>query len=262
MFKRIILPAAIIGAVFGILHSKMKKCSPQLGDKAPKFTAESTKGRINFPQDYKGEWVVFFSHPADFTPVCTTEFMTFESMKKEFDRLNTKLLGLSVDSINSHLAWLKNIKEKIDFNGISEIDVEFPLIEDTNLSIAKKYGMIQPNADSNKTVRAVFIIDPESKIRAILYYPQTNGRNIEEIIRLLTALQTTDKFDVVTPANWEIGDEVIITPPSSKEEAIERLENMDDTTCYDWFLCFKELSKEKIAEKLFNEETENICERI
>ena len=171
--------------------------------------------------------------------------------------LNTKLLGLSVDSLNSHIAWLKDMKENISHSDFSDFDTDFPLIEDENHSIAQKYGMIQPKADTTKTVRAVFIIDPRGIIRAILYYPQTNGRNIEEIKRLLIALQTTDKFSVVTPANWEAGDEVIITPPSTKEEAIERLENMDDTKCYDWFLCFKKLPRESIEEKLICEECGN-----
>lgn len=259
MFKKLILPAAVLAVAFGYLNSKRKSRLPLLGDKAPSFRAKSTQGFINFPKDYKGSWVIFFSHPSDFTPVCTTEFMTFESMKEEFARLNTKLLGLSVDSVSSHLAWLKNIKEKIDYNGMSEIDVDFPLIDDLNRSIAKRYGMIQPNTDNAKTVRAVFIIDPQSRIRAILYYPQSNGRNVEEIKRLLVALQTTDEFGVVTPANWEAGDEVIITPPATKEEAIERLESMDDTKCYDWFLCFKKLPKETLEEKLLCECGCDVC---
>lgn len=259
MFKKLILPAAVLAVALGYLNSKRKSRLPLLGDRAPSFRAKSTQGFINFPKDYKGSWVIFFSHPSDFTPVCTTEFMTFESMKEEFARLNTKLLGLSVDSVSSHLAWLKNIKEKIDYNGMSEIDVDFPLIDDLNRSIAKRYGMIQPNTDNAKTVRAVFIIDPQSRIRAILYYPQSNGRNVEEIKRLLVALQTTDEFGVVTPANWEAGDEVIITPPATKEEAIERLESMDDTKCYDWFLCFKKLPKETLEEKLLCECGCDVC---
>lgn len=253
MFKKLILPAAILAAAFGYLNTRKRTRLPLLGDKAPSFHAKSTQGFINFPKDYEGSWVVFFSHPADFTPVCTTEFMTFESMKDEFAQLNTKLLGLSVDSVSSHLAWLKNIKEEIDYDGMSDIDVNFPVIDDLNRSIARKYGMIQPNTDSTKTVRAVFIIDPKGIIRAILYYPQSNGRNVEEIKRLLVALQTTDEFGVVTPANWEAGDEVIITPPATKEEAIERLESMEDTKCYDWFLCFKKLPKSTLEEKLLCE---------
>lgn len=247
----------MMAAAFGYLAAKKTKSLPMLGEKAPSFHAKSTKGSINFPKDYKGSWVVFFSHPADFTPVCTTEFMTFESMKEEFAEINTELLGLSVDSVSSHLAWLKNIKDKIDYNGMSEIDVEFPVIDDYSQSIAKKYGMIQPHSDDTKTIRAVFIIDPQSKIRAILYYPQTTGRNIDEIKRILVALQTSDKFGVVTPANWEAGEEVIIPPPANKEEAIERLEKMDSVKCYDWFLCFKKLPKEEIKEKLLQEQCES-----
>lgn len=255
MLKKILLPAAIMAVAFGLLNSKRKNNRlPLLGDKAPSFHVKSTQGIINFPQDYKGSWVIFFSHPADFTPVCTTEFMTFESMQEEFAKLNTKLLGLSVDSVNSHLAWFKNIKEEIDYNGMSNVDVAFPVIDDLKGIVARKYGMIQPNTDNTKAVRAVFIIDPKSKIRAILYYPQTTGRNLEEIKRVLIALQTTDEFNVVTPANWEAGDEVIIPPPATKEEAIERLESMDNVNCYDWFLCFKKLSKDKIEEKLLCEE--------
>lgn len=258
MLKKLLLPALLTAAVFGLLNNKKKKGLPMLGEKAPSFRARSTKGYINFPKDFNGNWVVFFSHPADFTPVCTTEFMTFEAMKDEFAEINTKLVGLSVDSLSSHLAWLKDIKDNIDYNGMNEIDVDFPLIDDLNGSIAKKYGMIQPKADDTKTVRAVFIIDPKGLIRAILYYPQSTGRNLEEIKRILVALQTADEFGVVTPANWEAGDEVIIPPPASKEEAIERLEAMDNVKCYDWFLCFKKLPKESIDEKLLCEECD-IC---
>lgn len=246
MFKRIFVPAVIFTVLFKLFNHPKRYKMPLLGDKAPSFKAKSTKGNINFPYDYKGSWVVFFSHPADFTPVCTTEFMTFEAMEKEFTELNTKLLGLSVDSIASHIAWLKNIKESINYNGMNNVDVDFPVIDDINGKIAPKYGMIQPKTDDTKTVRAVFIIDPQSIIRAILYYPQSTGRNIDEIKRVLTALQTSDKFEVVTPANWEVGDEVIIPPPANKREAIKRLENMDDINCYDWFLCFKKLPQNNI----------------
>ena len=257
MLKKILLPAAITALVFGLKNKKKRKALPMLGEKAPSFRARSTKGYINFPYDYKGSWTVFFSHPADFTPVCTTEFMTFEAMSDEFAQINTKLLGLSVDSLNSHLAWLKDIKDNIDYKGMNEVDVDFPVIDDLNGKIAKKYGMIQPKADDTKTVRAVFIVDPKSIIRAILYYPQSTGRNLEEIKRIIVALQTTDEFNVVTPCNWEAGDEVIIPPPANKKEAIERLESMDSVKCYDWFLCFKKLPKESIEEKLICEECDN-----
>lgn len=241
MWKKILLPAVIAGVVFSIFDKKKKMSIPMLGEKAPSFRARSTKGYINFPNDYKGQWVVFFSHPADFTPVCTTEFMTFEAMNEEFAAINTKLLGLSVDSLSSHLAWLKDIKDNINYKGMNEVDVDFPLIDDIKGKISRKYGMIQPKADSTKTVRAVFVVDPKGIIRAILYYPQTTGRNLEEIKRLIVALQTSDEYTVATPCNWEKGEDVIILPPSDKKEAIERLENMDDVKCYDWFLCFKKL---------------------
>lgn len=259
MLKRILLPAVLLAAAYGLLKNRKKTRMPLLGDKAPSFRALSTKGYINFPRDYEGSWVVFFSHPADFTPVCTTEFMTFEAMEDEFDSINTRLLGLSVDSVTSHLAWLKDIKESIDYNGMNNVDVDFPVIDDLSGRIARKYGMIQPGADDKKTVRAVFIIDPDSVIRAVLYYPQSTGRNLEEIKRIIVALQTSDSFNVVTPANWEAGDEVIIPPPSSKEEAIERLESMDNVKCYDWFLCFKKLPKAEIAEQILCEKC-GICE--
>lgn len=256
MLKKVFL-SAILGAItISLLNNKKKKTTvPLIGEKAPSFCADSTNGRINFPKDYKGKWVVFFSHPADFTPVCTTEFMTFEAMKEEFEKLNTKLLGLSVDSLSSHLAWLRNIKDNIDYNGMNEVDVDFPVVDDLNGHIAKKYGMIQAKADSTKTVRAVFIIDSSGIIRAVLYYPQTIGRNLEEIKRMIMALQTSDRFNVLTPANWDIGGEVIIPPPATKKEAIERLQSMDNVKCYDWFLCFKKLSKEAVEEKLLCEES-------
>jgi peroxiredoxin (alkyl hydroperoxide reductase subunit C) len=207
----------------------------------------TTQGAINFPEDYKGKWVVFFSHPADFTPVCTTEFMVFASMQEKFRALNTELVGLSVDSNSSHIAWLRTIKEKIEFKGIKNLEVKFPLISDLSMEIAKKYGMLQPSASTTQTVRAVFIIDPNGTIRAMLYYPLTNGRNMEEIKRLVLALQTTDEHKVATPANWQEGDEVVIPPPASMDEAQKRVDGAgkDQYTCQDWFLSFKKLPKSK-----------------
>ena len=220
---------------------------PLIGELAPSFTANTTQGKINFPDDYKGKWVILFSHPADFTPVCTTEFMTFATMMKEFEELNCQLVGLSIDSIFSHIAWLRTIKEKLSFKGMSNVEVTFPLIEDIKMEVAKKYGMLQPSADDTKAVRAVFLIDPDSKIRAILYYPLSNGRNFQEIKRLLIALQTTDKYGVATPADWQPGDDVIVPPPGSCGAAKERVEKSpDDVKCYDWFFCTKKLPKDKV----------------
>lgn len=166
---------------------------PLIGEKAPAFEAETTTGKIRFPDDYKGKWVVFFSHPADFTPVCTTEFMTFAHMEGEFKALNAELLGLSIDSTYSHIAWLRTIKEKIQYKGMNGIEITFPVISDLTMEVSKRYGMLQPGASSTQAVRAVFIIDPEATVRAILFYPLSNGRNIDEIKRLLVALQHSDK---------------------------------------------------------------------
>lgn len=217
---------------------------PLIGQKAPAFTAETTQGMINFPEDYKGKWVILFSHPADFTPVCTTEFMTFASMADEFEALNTKLIGLSIDSVYSHIAWLRTIREKAQYNGMKNVEVTFPVIADLKMDVAKKYGMIQPDASDTKAVRAVFFIDPEAKIRALVYYPLSNGRNFKEIKRLLIAMQTSDKYHVATPADWQPGDDVIVPPPGSCGQAMERMQAApsEGINCEDWFLCFKPLS--------------------
>lgn len=213
---------------------------PLIGDDAPSFTANTTMGTINFPQDYKGKWVILFSHPADFTPVCTTEFMTFATMQEEFRELNTELIGLSIDSLFAHIAWLRTIKEKIEYKGMKNVEVQFPVIEDLKMEVAGKYGMIQPNASTTQAVRAVFIIDPKAKIRAILYYPQSTGRNMAEIKRMIIALQKADKDSVATPANWQPGDDVIIPPPGSCGAAKERMESKEEGKyCLDWFLCLK-----------------------
>ncbi|MDH7499138.1 MAG: peroxiredoxin [candidate division NC10 bacterium] len=220
---------------------------PLIGEEAPAFTAETTQGMINFPADYKGKWVIMFSHPADFTPVCTTEFMTFATMEKEFEALNCKLIGLSIDSNYSHIAWLRTIQEKIEYKGMKNVQVMFPVIADLKMEVAKKYGMLQPSASDTKAVRAVFFIDPESKIRALLYYPLSNGRNFQEIKRLLIAMQTSDKHNVATPADWQPGDEVIVPPPGSCGTAQERMAKPGkDVKCYDWFFCTKKLPRSEI----------------
>jgi peroxiredoxin (alkyl hydroperoxide reductase subunit C) len=213
---------------------------PLIGESAPAFKAETTQGPVNFPEDYKGKWVIFFSHPADFTPVCTTEFMTFAAMHDEFKALNCELLGLSIDSTYSHIAWLRTIKEKIEYKGMKNIEVTFPVISDLTMEVSRKYGMLQPNASTTQAVRAVFIIDPQSKVRAILYYPLSNGRNMDEIKRLLIALQHTDEYKIATPANWRLGDDVIVPPPGSCGAARERVEKpAADTKVLDWFLTLK-----------------------
>ena len=214
-----------------------------IGDKAPSFSAVTTQGTINFPKDYKGKWVILFSHPADFTPVCTTEFMTFGSMMDEFKALNTELVGLSVDSLYSHIAWLRKIQE-LEWKGMKKVEVKFPLIEDIKMEIANKYGMIQPGQSSTQAVRAVFIIDPESTIRTILYYPISTGRNFDEIKRIIQALQKADKDACATPADWRPGDDVIVPTAGSCGVAKERVESKDENMyCLDWFLCFRKEKK-------------------
>ena len=215
---------------------------PLIGDPAPHFEAVTTQGKIKFPEDYQGKWVILFSHPADFTPVCTTEFMTFASMADEFKQLNTELIGLSVDSLYAHIAWLRKIQE-LEWNGMKHVEVKFPLIEDIKMDVANKFGMIQSQS-TTQAVRAVFIIDPKAIIRVILYYPAAVGRNFDEIKRALLALQKADKDSVATPANWRPGDDTIIPTPGSCGVAKERMETKsEDKICLDWFLCFKKEKK-------------------
>lgn len=216
---------------------------PLIGDKAPSFSAVTTQGPINFPEDYKGKWVILFSHPADFTPVCTTEFMTFASMADEFKAMNTELIGLSVDSLYAHIAWLRKIQE-LEWNGLKNIEVKFPLIEDIKMDIANKFGMIQPAQSTTQAVRAVFVIDPKAIVRTILYYPAALGRNFDEIKRIVIALQKADKESVAMPADWRPGKDVIIPTPGSCGTAKERVESKDPNQyCLDWFLCFRRESK-------------------
>ena len=221
---------------------------PRIGEPAPIFKAVTTQGEINFPTDYAGSWVILFSHPADFTPVCTSEFMTFATMEDKFNKANCKLVGLSVDGLYSHIAWLRTIKEKIEYKGMKDVEVKFPLIEDITMEVANKYGMMQPGESNTKAVRAVFFVDPKGIIRTILYYPLSLGRNFEELYRIVVALQTADAFSIATPADWMPGDDVIVPTAGSCGKAKERMESKDEMTCYDWFFCTKKLSKEKVFE--------------
>ena len=235
---------------------------PLIGDKAPSFEAVTTQGPIKFPEDYAGKWVILFSHPADFTPVCTTEFMTFGSMIDEFKALNTELVGLSVDSIYSHIAWLRKIQElewngkkhinvawlrkiqELEWNGKKHINVTFPLIEDIRMEVANKYGMIQPGQSNTQAVRAVFVIDPNGVVRTILYYPLSTGRNFDEIKRIILALQKADADACATPADWRPGDDVIVPTAGSCGVAKERMDNQSENQyCLDWFMCFRKESK-------------------
>ena len=205
---------------------------PLLGGSAPEFEATTTQGTLRL-SDYKGSWLVIFSHPADFTPVCTTEFIAFSEIYNDLKKRNTELLGLSVDSVSSHIAWVRNVEEKMG------VKIPFPIIADLNKEVSKKFGMIHPEQSKTETVRCVFIIDPESKIRTMLYYPLSTGRNMKEILRIIDALQTTDKHKVATPANWNLGDSVVVPPPGTTEQAEERIKEKYD--CKDWYLCFKKL---------------------
>ncbi|MFA5994188.1 MAG: peroxiredoxin, partial [Parcubacteria group bacterium] len=190
------------------------------------------------------------SHPADFTPVCTSEFITFASLEQKFAEANCQLVGLSVDGLYSHIAWLRTIKEKIEYKGMKNVEVKFPLIEDITMAVAKKYGMIQPGESNTKAVRAVFFVDPVGVIRAIIYYPLSLGRNFDELYRALVAMQTADAFSVATPADWQPGEDVIVPPAGSCGVAKDRMEGSEEMHCYDWFFCTKKLSREDIEQKI------------
>jgi peroxiredoxin (alkyl hydroperoxide reductase subunit C) len=203
---------------------------PVIGEPAPDFEADTTQGPITLSA-LRGRWVVLFSHPADFTPVCTTEFLAFAKIHDELSALNVQLIGLSVDSISSHLAWVRNIREKM---GVS---IPFPIIADLSMRVARRYGMIHHGQSSTAAVRCVFFIDDKGILRAMIYYPLQNGRYMPEILRLVKALQTTDKYKVSTPANWQPGEKVLVPAPKTAAEMEKRLS--EGYECRDWYLCFK-----------------------
>jgi peroxiredoxin (alkyl hydroperoxide reductase subunit C) len=206
---------------------------PRIGEPAPGFEVETTHGLLHL-EDFKGSWLVLFSHPADFTPVCTTEFIAFAQVHETLRSMNCELLGLSIDSIYSHIAWVRAIEEKFDQK------IGFPLIADSGREVAAKYGMVMPGESKTETSRCVFVIDPEQTVRAMIYYPLTTGRNVDEIVRLVQALQTTDAEKAATPANWRPGSQVIVPPPRTQDEAEERL-RQTDVDCKDWFFCKRSL---------------------
>jgi len=212
--------------------SKAKFSMPRINEPAPAFEARTTDG-VKTLEDYHGKWLVLFSHPADFTPVCTTEFMAFARHHEEFKSINTELLGLSIDSYYSHVAWIKNIKEKFG------VEIPFPIIEDLSMKVAKSYGMVHPGAADTQAVRATFIIDPEGILRAMVYYPMTNGRSIPEFLRLIKALQTSDEHQIATPEGWQPGDKVIVPPPADMDAANAR--ETEGYECTDWYFCKKAL---------------------
>ena len=212
---------------------------PMLGDRAPSFTVETTQGLINFPDDYLGKWKILFSHPADFTPVCSSEILDLAEMQDDFQKLNTEIFVLSADGLNSHLQWIRSL-EGIQANEGEVHHIDFPMIPDIGLEIAGKYGMVHPGKSINKTMRGVFIINPENKIDAIFFYPISTGRNLQEIKRCLLALQETYDHDVLTPSNWEPGDDFLVKGPSSKEEAAKLAKKKDaDLYSKEWYLWYK-----------------------
>ncbi len=213
---------------------------PLLGEDFPKITIQTTRGRMNLPADMSEKWFVLFSHPADFTPVCTTEFVAFAKRQEEFHKLNCELIGLSVDQVFSHLKWIEWMKEKLD------VVIDYPIIADHAGMLANALGMVHPSKGYN-TVRAVFVVDPKGKIRLMLYYPQEVGRNIDEILRSVKALQVADEHGVALPANWPnneiVGDKVIVPPATDEAMAKSRMDGSEGYTCYDWWFCTKELDK-------------------
>jgi peroxiredoxin (alkyl hydroperoxide reductase subunit C) len=206
---------------------------PRLNEPAPDFQAPTTHGPKSL-KDYRGKWLVLFSHPADFTPVCTTEFVAFGEHAEQFRKINCELLGLSIDSTYSHISWVRNIKDKFGK------DIPFPIIADLSMEVARSYGMIHSGASSTAAVRTTFVIDDKGILRAMLYYPMSNGRSVPEILRLVIALQTTDANGVATPEGWQPGDKVIVPPPSTVEDAEKRVAD-GSFECTDWYFCKKEL---------------------
>jgi peroxiredoxin (alkyl hydroperoxide reductase subunit C) len=205
---------------------------PGIGEQAPDFEAETTQGPLKL-SSLKGKWVILFSHPADFTPVCTTEFLAFTAINEDLRALNVQLVGLSVDSVSAHLAWVHAVKEKMG------VQITFPIIADLTMEISRKYGMIHKGQSSTAAIRTVFFIDDKGIMRAMLYYPMQNGRYMPEILRLIKALQTSDKYKVATPANWQPGDKVVVPAPKTAAEMEKR--PTEGYECKDWYLCFKKI---------------------
>ncbi|MCJ7445448.1 MAG: peroxiredoxin [Methanotrichaceae archaeon] len=219
------------------MHGGDQPSFPLIGDKFPQMEVKTTHGMMNLPDQFAGKWFILFSHPADFTPVCTTEFVAFEKRRAEFEKLNCELIGLSIDQVFSHMKWTEWIKHNLG------VEIRFPIIADDSGKVAARMGMVHPGKATN-TVRAVFIVDPEGKVRLIIYYPQEIGRNMDEVIRALKALQMSDKYKVATPANWPnnelIGEEVIIPPPADEKTAKTRVTG-GEIVCKDWWFCHKKL---------------------
>jgi len=238
--KRSLLLSLILLCVisFGYTQQSTTSCIPLIGDQAPAFKGKTTTGPINFPDDYFAKWKILFSHPADFTAVCSTEIMELARMQKDFKKLNTAIFVLSTDGLNSHIQWVKSL-EGIDCADGNIPKIEFPIISDVDMSISKKYGMLDKDTTNPKNVRAVFIIDDNNKVKAIFYYPSQVGRNMDEIKRTLIALQTTDSEGILTPVNWNPGEDYMVPSPTTIEESKEFEKKKSDRfynkTWYMWF---------------------------
>lgn len=234
------------------MDTENTRSMPRIGDKAPSFKAATTRGDIDFPADYQGRWKILFSHPSDFTPICTSEFIMFGRMEEEFRSLNCQLVGLSVGGLNSHIAWLRAIRDKIEFKGLKNVEIRFPLIADLSMQAARSYGMIHEEESSTAAVRALFFIDPRDTIRAIIYYPLALGRNFDEIRRVLIGLQTIDNFRIALPADWQPGDDIIVPAAATADGADEAMRDpAQGMRCYDWFFCVKPLTRESVEAELY-----------
>jgi peroxiredoxin (alkyl hydroperoxide reductase subunit C) len=222
---------------------------PLIGESAPAFTAESTNGTINFPVDFGRKWKVLFSHPADFTPVCTTEILELASLQNEFDKVGARLVVISTDAIDTHAQWKKSM-ESLNLNDKGNVKIKFPLVDDQNLSISKRYGMIHPKSNTTKSVRGVFIIDPDNIVQAIYFYPKDVGRNTDELLRMITALQTTSSGKVLTPVNWKAGNDLLVPIPP-KTDADGKATVPDGFYSPVWYLWYKKATQ---ADNMFQSE--------
>lgn len=215
-----------------------KAVMPNLGDRAPSFTLNSTQGEINFPEDFFAKWKIIFSHPADFTPVCTSELLELAYMQNFFKKMNTAIMVLSTDGLNAHIQWVESM-ESIEYKDMGKVDIKFPLVSDAGYKVSSQYGMIHPNSNSTKAVRAVFIIDPDNIVRSLFIYPHTVGRNMDEIKRTLIALQETDRTALLSPANWSKGDDLLMSSPKTIEES-DKLKAKKNPSFYSlaWYMWF------------------------
>jgi len=241
--KKILLATLLMVATISYSWSQKTENThiPLLGEMAPEFTAQTTTGRIHFPEDYQMKWKIIFSHPGDFTPVCSTELLELASMQEDFKKLNTNIMVLSTDGLSSHMAWVKSL-ETISYPGNQPLKIDFPLIADPDSKISRMYGMIHSYTSNTKDVRGVYIIDPNDRIAAIFFYPMNVGRNIDEIKRTLIALQTSEKYDILTPANWNPGQKVLVHSPTTQQESEKMLKKNDkNLTSLAWYLWFKPL---------------------